>query len=712
MRRPRNPYSILLAVGLLMCLGTLPVSATSRGGGELAVSDYIVVYRAGRPVDGVQLTQALERERGFRATRKFRLVNGFAARLSAAQVAGLRADPRVAAVEPDRAVRAIGSFPLTSGESVPVGTIRIGAATTDSAHDPSGANVAVIDTGIDLGSPDLNAVNGTNCVGSGPANDDHGHGTHIAGTIGARNNGSGTVGVAPGTRLYAVKVLDSRGQGSWSSVICGIEWVVATRTDADPTNDIAVINLSLGGPGAPVKTCAAATDPLHKAICAATAAGVHVVAAAGNSGWDFDFAAEPDLPAAYPEVLTVTAMSDTDGLAGALSSNPNCSTGLGGDADDRYASYSNYATTAAGIAHTIAAPGTCIRSTWIGGTYKTISGTSMAAPHVTAAVALCLDDAGAAGPCAGLSPSSLIAKMRADAEAKTTTDSGYGFNGDPARPAGGRYYGYLLNVPQPDGPTEPPAVTVAPTLTTTSPPAGATGRPLNTTVNVTFDQPVNRVVAQAAFSLSRPNGTTVSGTFSWADDSKLTFRPSLALPEGTTFKATVGPTTRNLDGTPIAAPVEWTFRTLASGSKAPIGVTVQNRSVRAGGYARLATNNAAFFDVNSTLRKTFTTSWYARFSSVPRDALSFNIAYAGKNTRACTQVVQVYNWVSATWVQLDSRSVGKTKVLINLSAPGTQANYVSGKNATGELRVRVRCTTNVGTFYARADYMKLSFTRP
>jgi subtilisin len=342
--------------------------------------------------------------------------------------------------------------PLLSGDFAPTGVRRVGEATTSSAHEAATANVAVIDTGVNLTHPDLNATSGTNCVASGAAEDDNGHGTHVAGTIAAKNNGSGVVGAAPGTHIYAVKVLNAQGSGTWSQVICGVDWV---RGNAAADN-IKVANMSLGGSGTSDNSCGSTnSDAFHAAICNATNAGVTFSVAAGNSATN----EANSVPAAYPEVLTVTAMSDSDGLAGALGGAPTCRTG---ELDDRYASFSNFAVNTREINHTIAAPGVCIYSTWDGGGYNTISGTSMATPHVTGAVALCFGSGSTVGHCAGETPAQVIQTMRSDAQAGATSSNG--FTGDPFHPITLHYYGYLLDaarsagdsVAPPPPPNNPP----------------------------------------------------------------------------------------------------------------------------------------------------------------------------------------------------------------------------------------------------------------
>jgi subtilisin len=431
----------LLSAASLAAVATAPAGATAERppDGDVIEGRYIVAFEESVDKPAVEINRR-EREVGFRAAQRYRhALPGFAARLSPSQVRELRADPEVDFVTPDRRVEASGTVPLAAGDTTPTGVRRILAATRTTARERSGAAVAVIDTGIQLSHPDLNAKHGTNCSSPGsPANDGNGHGTHVAGTIGAQNNGSGVVGVAPDTELYAVKVLGDNGSGSTASVVCGIEWVTANHQSLG----IRVANMSLGGSGPRVGSCSSTTDAMHRAICESTAAGVNYVVAAGNEGWDFDYAPVPDVPAAYPQVLTVTAMADSDGEPGGAGGPPACRRT---ESDDVRASFSNYAATADGAAHTIAAPGVCIESTWRGGGHSTISGTSMASPHVAGVVALCVSESGFDGPCAGRAPAEVISELRSDAQAYNVADPGFGFLRDPLHsPQSSRYYGFLV----------------------------------------------------------------------------------------------------------------------------------------------------------------------------------------------------------------------------------------------------------------------------
>ena len=247
-------------------------------------------------------------------------VRGFAAEPSPAVREALAADPGVERLAADARLGA-------SGQVVPSGVRRIHGDV--SAGVPPGAaqqpainvNVAVLDSGIDPGHPDLNVAGGVNCVGGRRFDDRYGHGTHIGGIIGALNNTIGVVGVAAGARLWGVKVLDDEGDGTVSDLLCGVDWVTATRLDQDRSNDIAVANLSVGGRGGDDGHCGDVDgDVLHKAICRSVAAGTTYVAAAGNDHVD----ASATIPAAYAEVITVSALADSDGRAGGLGGPPSC----------------------------------------------------------------------------------------------------------------------------------------------------------------------------------------------------------------------------------------------------------------------------------------------------------------------------------------------------------------------------------------------------
>jgi subtilisin family serine protease len=299
--------------------------------------------------------------RGSRVERVYRhAIDGFAASVPAGLVEELRADPRVAAVEPDLPVWAFA--PPTGIRRT--GVDQYGPADIDGDGSTVNVDVAILDTGVDGSHPDLRVVAGIDCrVGSCATvtpTDPNGHGTHVAGTVGARDDDLGVVGVAPGARLHSVRVLEADGSGSMSSLLAGLEWL---RVNAET---VETANLSLG--------CQCRSTTLDDAVRAVAQSGVTLVVAAGNAGTD----AGSFSPANHPDVIAVAAMSDYDGTPGRRSSS-----GCLPDADDSFGSYSNY-----GAVVDLVAPGSCITSTLPGGRYGRSTGTSMAAPHVTGAAAL------------------------------------------------------------------------------------------------------------------------------------------------------------------------------------------------------------------------------------------------------------------------------------------------------------------------------------
>lgn len=344
-----------------LALAALPATA---GAVPLPATGHVVVLDDS-VTDVAAAAEALLAPLGLEAERIYaHALTGFSVTASAPAVAALDASPLVRYVEADR------TFTVTA--TGPTGVDRIDAdeVQTFGTGTTVDVDVAVIDTGVDGDHPDLNVHRQVNCTSGliiisgngcreGSGEDDNGHGTHVSGTVGALDDGQGVVGVAPGARIWGIKVLGGiLGAGSTSDVIAGIDYATAHA------DELEVVNMSLGGSGT-----STATD---EAIARATDAGLVVVVAAGNDSAN----ASGYTPANSPNAITVSAITDLDGQPGGLASG-SCS-----GSDDTFATYSNY-----GSIVDIAAPGSCITSTRNGGGTTSMSGTSMASPHVAGAAA-------------------------------------------------------------------------------------------------------------------------------------------------------------------------------------------------------------------------------------------------------------------------------------------------------------------------------------
>jgi hypothetical protein len=154
--------------------------------------------------------------------------------------------------------------------------------------------------------------------------------------------------------------------------------------------------------------------------------------------------------------------------------------------------------------------------------------------------------------------------------------------------------------------------------------------------------------------------------------------------------------------------VDLVFRPAATAAYAA-STTVVTGTIKAGGASRLKVDDGQFYQVASSGGPTYTAEWYATFDAIPRTAKSLTAAYAGKNSRNCTQVVSIWNWTSSRWVQLDSRSVSGESMLAGLAAPGAPADYVSGASSTGSVRVKVSCSTTGGSFTSSGDLLNLAY---
>lgn len=300
----------------------------------------IVVFKSG--VLNEPAREELLQKFGAVKIKDLTLIDGKAVLLPTKAEAALARENGILRIDDDVLVEALGK--TQPAEVLPWGVNRIDADLVWGTTTGDPIRVAIVDTGIDLKHPDLidNIKGGVSTVWYTTSyNDDNGHGSHVAGITAALDNTIGVIGIGPQIDLYAVKVLDRRGSGYLSDVIEGLDWAIQ--------NGMQIVNMSLG--------TSADVLSFQEAVQRVNAAGIVQVAAAGNTGGAVIY------PAAYPEVIAVSATDNTDTIASWSSRGPEVD---------------------------LAAPGVSIYSTYKGQTYKTLSGTSMAAPHVTGVAALVL----------------------------------------------------------------------------------------------------------------------------------------------------------------------------------------------------------------------------------------------------------------------------------------------------------------------------------
>jgi subtilisin family serine protease len=357
---------IFLSICLLALAAFVLPAASAAGSGA---DRYIVVLK-----DRVENPGEVAREHSRKHDANVHFVyrnalGGYAATIPRDRADSIRDDSSVDYLERDGTVQ-------TTAQTVPWGIDRIDAEVSSTkAGDGTGAvtnvNAYVIDTGLDTAHRDLNDVGHVNFA-SGPNKDCHGHGTHVAGTVAARDNASDVVGVAPGAPLTGVKVLGCGGSGTTSGVIKGVDWVTANAKEP------AIANMSLGG---------GPSQALDDAVKRSADSGVFYSIAAGNDGKD--------------------ACNHSPARAGTRN---GVTTTAATNSSNKEASWSNY-----GDCVDIWAPGVSILSTRKGGGTTTMSGTSMAAPHVGGTAALYLSSHTID------SPATVESRIKTDAKGTGTT---------------------------------------------------------------------------------------------------------------------------------------------------------------------------------------------------------------------------------------------------------------------------------------------------
>lgn len=316
---------------LILTLALMVMPFTANAAAEPAHTKVIIGFTQNIDKDVVKA-------HGGNVLKEFDFIKAVVVDLPAQAVDALSKNPNVRYVEPDYEAYA-------TAQTTPWGITKVNAPQVQAAGvTGSGVKVAIVDTGILTSHQDLNVAGGYSTFG-GSYVDDNGHGTHVAGTVAALNNTLGVIGVAPNASLYAVKVLNSAGSGTYSGIIDGINWSI--------NNGMDIINMSLGG--------SSGSTALEDACKAAYNSGILVVAAAGNEGTKRGGNDTIGYPAKYASVMAVGSINSSN-------------------------TRSSFSST--GTALEIMAPGESIQSTYYNGGYATMSGTSMASPHAAGVAAL------------------------------------------------------------------------------------------------------------------------------------------------------------------------------------------------------------------------------------------------------------------------------------------------------------------------------------